>query len=586
MNQAYTLSKAQENNSLLKKILSEKTLLHSGLKENDSAKLYAHKLLLLARQTNDSVYLASAYNKLGIYNNRLFFTDSAYLYFNKSQKIYVELKDSMKVAGKLLNMAIIFSNSGSYNQSDQLAINGLNYLNNKSKGQILGSLYNCMAINSKKQQDYTEALYWYKKASEATNNKKNRLVYVGNTANVYRLLGDYDTSISINQALFNDSDISVDTKVYSRVLDNLTYSKWKKSQSISLEKDFQTALEIREQENYKSAQVTSHAHLSEFYLKTNRAKSRMHAKKMYHLATELNAVDDRLEALQALMASYENDDKKYNTYAREYIHLEDSIFQVRSRMANKYQKIQYDSELNRSENIALRTKSIEEQLALEKSKRMNSIYIALGVISMFVFAFIILILRERYQKEKLEEVVLTESRISKKVHDEVANDVYLLMSKMEKEASQKEQLIHDLDGIYRKTRDISREHSALDLHQDFGELISDLLMNYKSDDINIITKGLKKVKWDKINPLKKTAIFRVIQELMTNMSKHSQAQIVILTFDEVKKKVLIKYSDDGIGCAIKKNNGLLNAENRIISLRGKITLQSEKNKGFKATLIV
>ena len=585
-NRAYVLANKQESDSLLVLALGRKTLLHNKLKERDSAILYSKELLHIVENINDSAGIGKAYWKLGLYNNMAATKDSAFYYYNESKKVYAALKDSAEVAGKLLNMAIIVSESDNYNQSDQLAIEGLKYLKNTSKGTLQGSLQNSMAINSKKQGEYKEALYWYDKAIKSTQDEENRKVYIGNTANIHRILGDYDTSIAINQGLISDPQIKSDLEVYARILDNLTYSKWKKTQDLSLKKDFQSALDIREKENFRSAQITSHVHLSELYLINDIQKSRLHAKKMYNLASDLNAIDDRLQALKILMASYENDDEKFNVFAKKYIFLEDSIVQVRNKLANKYRKIQYDSELNRTENAALRTKSVEEQLALEKSKRMNSIYIALGVISLFVFAFILLLSRERYQKEKLQEVVLTESRISKKVHDEVANDLYKVMSKLEKHPTERNALLNDLDSIYSKTRDISRENNALDLEQDFGELLNDLLMNYKSNDINIITKGLKKVSWEKTNSLKKTAIFRVIQELMTNMKKHSKAQIVILSFDEVKNKTLIKYSDDGIGCVVKKNNGLLNAENRITTLRGKITLQSEKDKGFKATIII
>ena len=326
--------------------------------------------------------------------------------------------------------------------------------------------------------------------------------------------------------------------------------------------------------------------MTQYYLENDMGKAALHAHKMYELAVKIKNTHDQLEALRLLMKTSVNKPIEYRNYANEYMTIGDSLDLNKNKLGAKFAMIRYDASKKRTENEMLKTKSIEEQLALEESKRMNSIYLSLGVISLFVFVFILLVLRERHQKEKLEEVVLTESRISKRVHDEVANDLYQVMTKLEKQPTEKDALLNDLDHIYSKTRDISRENNALDLDQDFGELLSDLLMSYKSNEINIITKGLKKVSWYKTSALKKTAIFRVIQELMTNMKKHSQAQIVILSFDEMKHKVLIKYSDDGIGCAMKKNNGLLNAENRITSLKGKFTLQSEKNKGFKATIII
>ena len=60
------------------------------------------------------------------------------------------------------------------------------------------------------------------------------------------------------------------------------------------------------------------------------------------------------------------------------------------------------------------------------------------------------------------------AKISKKVHDEVANDVYHVMTKLETNASVKEDVLEYLEGIYNRTRDISKENSTIDVDEDFG----------------------------------------------------------------------------------------------------------------------
>ncbi|MDN3643931.1 hypothetical protein QWY87_14535 [Lutimonas halocynthiae] len=585
-NRAYGLANKQDSDSLLILALHRKTLLHNKLKQRDSAILYSKELLSIVENINDSVGIGKAYWKLGYYNDLASLKDSAYYFYNQSKKIHEALKDSAQAGRTLLNMAILLSDAGSYTQSDEIAIEGLTFLQNTNEEVSKASILNCIAINGKKQNQFEESLYWYKLAIETTNNIKHRNIYLNNIANIKRIKGEFIEAIRLYEQIIAEPAIVNDTKEYARILDNLSYTQWLFNKNESSLIGMKKALLLREEANNNSGQITSHEHLTEYYLETDLAKAREHANKMHDLTLKSDDVDDQLGALDLLMRSYENQPTIYSSYAKAYMSLSDSIQQVRNKLSNKYAKIRFDATQNRAENEMLRTRSAEEQLALEKSKRMNSVYIAIGVISIFVFAFILLLSRERYQKEKLQEVVLTESRISKKVHDEVANDLYQVMTKLEKQPTERDALLNDLDSIYNKTRDISRENNALDLEQDFGELLSDLLMSYKSDEVNIITKGLKKVSWKKTNSLKKTAIFRVIQELMTNMKKHSEAQIVILSFDEVKNKILIKYSDDGVGCQLKKNNGLLNAENRITSLRGKITLQSEKGKGFKTTIII
>ena len=70
------------------------------------------------------------------------------------------------------------------------------------------------------------------------------------------------------------------------------------------------------------------------------------------------------------------------------------------------------------------------------------------------------------------------------------------------------------------------------------------------------------------------------------MRKHSKASIVVLTFSNEKRKIAIDYKDNGIGCDVKKHSGLQNAENRIQTINGSITFESEISNGFKAKIIV
>ncbi len=77
-----------------------------------------------------------------------------------------------------------------------------------------------------------------------------------------------------------------------------------------------------------------------------------------------------------------------------------------------------------------------------------------------------------------------------------------------------------------------------------------------------------------------------MQELMVNMRKHSSCSLVVIGFEAYKKGIEINYSDNGIGCSdlLNLKKGLQNAENRILSINGTITFETETNKGFKAKL--
>ena len=73
------------------------------------------------------------------------------------------------------------------------------------------------------------------------------------------------------------------------------------------------------------------------------------------------------------------------------------------------------------------------------------------------------------------------------------------------------------------------------------------------------------------------------------MKKHSNASLVALIFNEEEKKLKIDYSDNGKGSstqAIKTGNGLQNVENRIFSINGKLTFETEKGKGLKIIICI
>ena len=68
------------------------------------------------------------------------------------------------------------------------------------------------------------------------------------------------------------------------------------------------------------------------------------------------------------------------------------------------------------------------------------------------------------------------------------------------------------------------------------------------------------------------------------MKKHSQATLVSLTFKNFEKKIVIIYSDNGVGAynrSIILKNGLQNVENRIKTINGNIIFDSNSKTGFK-----
>ena len=158
------------------------------------------------------------------------------------------------------------------------------------------------------------------------------------------------------------------------------------------------------------------------------------------------------------------------------------------------------------------------------------------------------------------------------------------MSKLEDSASPE---VNDkLAKIYYRTRDISRENSEIDTGTNYLPNLVAVLSSL-AGNAKIILQGEKTVNWQRIEEEKKVVIYRVLQELLVNMKKHSKARFVAISFVENGKWLEINYKDNGAGCTascLKSGNGLNNIRNRVSSVNGKIDIESEKGKGFKVEI--
>jgi len=149
-------------------------------------------------------------------------------------------------------------------------------------------------------------------------------------------------------------------------------------------------------------------------------------------------------------------------------------------------------------------------------------------------------LKNKSKKEKQAAIYESETRIAKKLHDELANDVYQTIAFAETQdlhnPVQKETLLDNLDKIYTRTRNISRENSAIGTGESYEMALKEMLSGFSSSRVQVIVKDISTIPWDKIAEEQKIALYRVLQELLVNMKKHSQGSFVVLRFEKIPKR--------------------------------------------------
>jgi signal transduction histidine kinase len=510
--------------------------------------------------------------------------NTAFYQFNKSKKLYEIIKDSANIGYILIEIACIQQVNGDYYGSKETLTEAIPFV--KKKSVYTAAINNIMGIADKELALYDDAITYYKEAIKDYPDSGKKYGAMNNIAAAYIHQKKYDKTILILEFILSQK--LVDDK--STYIDNLGYAYFKKGDD---EKGFRLmneALLLRKEikDNYGS--IESYLHLADYYSKKDLQKSDENAMEAYKISTLFNSVDERLEALQILISN--DNGNKTPKYTQQYFRLNDSIIKVRNNFKNKSAKIKYDTQKEKDENEKLRLEKAENLLSLQKAKYQRIVFVIIFVFLVILITILIRYFRNKNKAIKVKTSYETETRIAKKIHDELANDVYNVIAFAESQSlakeNTKENLLQKLDDIYSRVRGISKENDSIETGEDFTKSIKEMLSAYSTNAQNVLISNLESIQWDTIDDIKKITISRILQELMVNMKKHSKASLVVIKFESTQNAVLINYNDNGKGCEKSSlvKSGLKNMESRIQAVKGTIEFETEPDKGFKAKIIL
>lgn len=494
-----------------------------------------------------------------------------------TEKIENDLKsgDTLSAIKGLRLVAIGQFDMGETYDSENSVVQAISLIdrakNNDSLKKNMLGLYNHLGKIYRETENSEKALEAYDAGLKISKTLNDSIILLNNKANIYKDTQRYHEALTVLDLAFKTIKRHPDSLFLGSLYDNRGIVKSKLNLPGAFE-DLTKGLEIREGLNNLTGLYSSYKNLTQYYFdRDNRKRAFSFDDKAYATALKLNSTSYIKDALSLYVLM--DDDPKIAAYQK----LTDSIALERQLAQNKYAFIKY--------NVDQEKKNTQRaQLQKEREKTYKIILIVLIIFVLILGALAGLLLIASHKRDKIRQVFKTEARISKKVHDEVANDLYHVMVKLQAVDPAREDLLDDLENIYNKTRDISKENSALELKSNFKDQLADLLMSYQSEKVNVMTINISAIDWTSLSDVKKITLYRVLKELMTNMAKHSQASVVVLTFNKTKNKISIVYSDNGVGGSIKDKNGLRNAENRIKSLNGTITFESKPGQGFKSTI--
>lgn len=538
----------------------------------DTSFLYGNIALQLSQQLNFKSGTAVAYNNLrsAHYNRGNY--PQAIEYALKALKIYEDLKDKQGIANILNSIAGVYWNQGDYKKALDYDFKALKiYKELKNKNTIAASLINIGNIYLT-EGDYSKAIdYYFKglKIAEEVENKQWQVNALTGVGNIYDQQKDYPKALGYLLSALEMAEKLGDKAGIAMQLGNIgsIYTKQKKYEAA--EKYLLDALKIDKEIGAQDGERDDENRLSNLYEKTGHYQ---------------NAMEHYKKAM-ALKDTLFNDDKNKEITRKEM-----------------------NYEFEKKITVAKAEQDKKDAITVEEKKKQRIViyFISSGLVLLLLF--ILFIIRGYRQKIRSNAIIALKNeeigrqkaniigqeeerkRIAQDLHDGIggtlaATKLNLIRINSSYSIPELESVISNIGDTCKEIRTISHNLAppALSNNSSFIEVLKEVVRKFIISDILKI--HFEYSPSEELNNIQKNIqsdIYRIVQELLANITKHAHASQVEIDLSKQENELFLLVEDNGRGfnlTATHKGIGLQNIESRVMLLNGKMIIDSKIGRG-------
>lgn len=586
INKALFLASDLEVDSIMGKLMYKKSTLLFQAGDYDSLVAHHDRFDKVQSKIDGPKLKASQYYLMGYYYDQVRSDyQRAFEQYSEAKNQFELAKDSSWTGKCLLFMGILQKNQNDFFGSKETVTEALQFLRKSNDANELLQCYGLLATDHRKLLNFEDAIYYFTMAIENSSTIDDRIAFENNLGATYIDDGKYEEAIQILEGTIIEPSLNNASVVYARILDNLTYARWL-ARSEEPVYAFEEALEIRKHSEDLRGQLASYTHLGEFYSEESPELTAAYLDTVIQIAQKIKVPRAETDALRLLMRI----DAKNIQVRDRYIYLTDSLETQELKVKTQFAKYKYDDKLKQESILHLEKEKAEQALLAteERNKKtisyLGSLLLLLGLsFSLYYFAQRTKRLKERNKLATLEATLETEAEMSRRLHDDFGAGLNHTMLMVQGDVDKK-QVLDKLDILYHQSRNFSREVNEVGTGERFKDELLEMLRYRTPSEVNLFVAGVKDIEWNEMIPLSQKVLFKVLQELMINMGRHSHAEMLTVGFKQIGKILEVKYSDNGVGASqeqLNAKNGLRNTEKRIQAIGGSIIFDSRKGEGFK-----
>lgn len=589
----------------------------------DSALYYIKKATHQSKEIDHSFLLSRCYYNLGYYyylqkdpERSKYYTDLSFPFAAKS-------KNNKILALNYNQLGLIYRDKSNYNKALENFLKSLRIAENSNLSRNMSVALHNLGYLYELQTDTVKALDYYNKSQEIAfkNDLKFELLASYNNLAILQSKMDKEQSIENYKKAYAIAVELNDKYQQFNILINLSdiYSVYKNKTKIGysfqyLEKAKKIAYELSDE----TLMFYVYFNLGGCYKNTKKYNLAIeNYKKAEQLYKKGISDEQKLNLLNAYELAYREsgDFRQAYRYSEEYNSLKDSIFSIEKNKA--FTEIQTKYEVEKKN---LKIDLLSKEKLIEQNKKRLMLYISVGLI--IILFSVYLFFRQRIKTQNLlsekEHLIYEQeterlkqeqelkwvkgvvegqdqerNRVAKEIHDGIGGalaGIKLELSQYNSELKSKkiDGIVNQMSAAFTNLRLISHNLSINYLKD---KNLENLLLELKHEYEN---RGEFKVEIlvypkESLNQLKETIkhqIYRVIQELLNNVSKHAQANAIFLNFTKHDDFLNIIVEDDGCGFdnTTKNGIGLNNIVERLSAIESIFNIESSVGKGTTITI--